>query len=124
MACSWRCSIGADNHIRTEQGENRVAMVKLSELAAKLTRKYTLAMPDLVRLYIRQCLLGLALGIVFSMLLVILNIANLGHLVGEVQSGWLAFGLLCVFNGIVFAGVQFGMTIIRMDKDDGVHSER
>lgn len=101
-----------------------MAMVKLSELAAKLTRKDTLAMPDLVRLYIRQCLMGLALGIVFSMLLVILNIANLGHLVGEVEGGWLAFGLLCAFNGIVFAGVQFGMTIIRMDKDDGDHSER
>lgn len=80
-------------------------------------------MPDLVRLYVRQCLMGLALGIVFSMLLVILNIANLGHLVGEVEGGWLAFGLLCLFNGIVFGGVQFGITIIRMGKDNRDHPD-
>lgn len=75
-------------------------------------------MPDLVRLYIRQCLAGLALGIVFSVLLVVLNVANLGHLVGEVDGGWLAFALLSLFNGIVFAGVQFGISIIRMGRDD------
>lgn len=75
-------------------------------------------MPELVRLYIRQCLAGLALGIAFSMALVILNVANLGHLVGEVEGGWLAFALLCLFNGIVFAGVQFGLTIMRLrDRD-------
>ena len=99
-------------------------MFKSTNLAAKLTRKETLAMPDLVRLYIRQCLMGVALGIVFSMLLVVLNIANLGHLVSEVEGGWLAFGLLCLFNGIVFAGVQFGITIIRMDNDNGDNSDR
>lgn len=75
-------------------------------------------MPRLVRLYIRQCLAGLALGIVFSMLLVVLNVANLGHLVSEVEGGWLAFALLSLFNGIVFAGVQFGITIVRMAHDD------
>ena len=79
-------------------------------------------MPDLVRLYIRQCLSGMALGILFSMLLVALNIANLGHLVGKVEGGWLAFSLLCLFNGIVFAGVQFGISIIRMDSRDGENS--
>ena len=76
-------------------------------------------MPELVRLYIRQCLAGLALGIVFSVALVILNVANLWHLVSEVDGGWLAFFLLCLFNGIVFAGVQFGITIIRMGRSDG-----
>ena len=75
-------------------------------------------MPELVRLSIRQCLAGLALGIVFSMLLVVLNVANLRHLIGEVDGGWLAFALLSLFNGIVFAGVQFGISIIRMGRDD------
>lgn len=75
-------------------------------------------MPDLVRLYVRQCLAGLALGIVFSMLLVVMNVANLGHLVGEVDGGWLAFVMLSLFNGIVFAGVQFGISIIRMGRND------
>ncbi|NNL35289.1 MAG: hypothetical protein HKP35_05685 [Silicimonas sp.] len=71
-------------------------------------------MPDLIRLYIRQCLTGMALGIVFSVALVVLNVGNIGHLVGEVEGGWLGFALLCLFNGIVFAGVQFGLTIMRM----------
>ena len=75
-------------------------------------------MPALVRLYIRQCLLGLALGIGFAMALIMMNVANLGHLVESVEGGWLAFVLLALFNGIVFAGVQFGVTIMRMGKED------
>ena len=75
-------------------------------------------MPWLVRLYIRQCLLGLALGIGFSMLLVVLNVANIGHLVTHVAGGGLAFALLAVFNGIVFAGVLFGITVMRLGPDE------
>ena len=75
-------------------------------------------MPRLIRLYIRQCLLGLAVGIGFSMVLVALNVANLGHLVTNVDGGWLAFALLSLFNGLVFAGVQFGITIMRMRDDE------
>lgn len=76
-------------------------------------------MPKLVRLYIRECLLGFALAIIFSMALVMLNIANLGHLVSHVEGGWLAFALLCMFNGIVFAGVQFGISVMRMAETEG-----
>lgn len=75
-------------------------------------------MPHLIRLYIRECLLGFAIAILFSMALVILNVANLGHLVSNVEGGWLAFLLLCIFNGIVFSGVQFGMTVMRMAEED------
>lgn len=78
-------------------------------------------MPHHIRLYIRDCLLGFALGIVFSAALVILNVANLQHLIDSVEGGWLAFFLLCFFHGIVFAGVQFGITVMRMagtDKED------
>ena len=75
-------------------------------------------MPRLVRLYIRECLLGFALAIVFSVALVLMNVANLRHLVSEVDGGWLAFALLCFFNGIVFAGVQFGITVMRMSDGD------
>ncbi len=80
-------------------------------------------MPKLIRLYVRECLLGFALAILFSMALVILNIANLGHLVGNVDGGWLAFVMLGVFNGIVFAGVQFGIAVMKLgasDEDDEV----
>lgn len=76
-------------------------------------------MPRLVRLYIRECLLGMALGTLFSMSLVVLNVGNLRHLIDSVDGGWLAFFLLAFFNGIVFAGVQFAITIMKMaDKDD------
>ena len=75
-------------------------------------------MPRLVRLYIRQCLAGLALGIGFSVALLVLNVGNLGHLVDNVDGGWIAFLMLCIFNGIVFAGVQFGITVIGMGQGD------
>ncbi|MEM7752419.1 MAG: hypothetical protein AAF230_03340 [Pseudomonadota bacterium] len=75
-------------------------------------------MPDLIRLYIRESLLGFAIAIVFSAGLVVFNVANLRHLVATVDGGWLAFALLCFFNGIVFAGVQFGLTVMRMADDD------
>jgi hypothetical protein len=71
-------------------------------------------MPYLIRLYIRQCLLGLAIGIGFSAALAAFNVANIGYLVTHVEGGWLGFTLLAVFNGLVFAGVQFGITIMRM----------
>lgn len=72
--------------------------------------------PNVYRLYIRECLLGLALGIVFSMGVVALNVANIGHLVDTVEGGWLAFAMLCAFNGIVFAGVQFSITLMRLTR--------
>ncbi len=75
-------------------------------------------MPPLVRLYARQCLLGLALGIVFTVALVVLNVGGLGHLVEKVEGGWLAFAALCLLNGTVFAGAQFAITILGMTDDD------
>ena len=71
-------------------------------------------MPELVRLYIRQCLIGFAIAVVFVALLLGLNVANLRHLVFNVPGGWLAGVLLVVFNGVVFAGVQFGIAIMGM----------
>lgn len=78
-------------------------------------------MPDLVRLYIRQCLFGFALAGAFVGLLFYLNVANLWHLVSSSDVGLLAAFLLFIFNGIVFSGVQFGIAVMRMaepeDKD-------
>ena len=75
-------------------------------------------MPQLVRLYIRQVLIGFALSAVFVALLLWQNVANLGHLVMTSDIGWLAVLMLFVFNGLVFAGVQFSITIMRMAEDD------
>ena len=32
--------------------------------------------------------------------------------------GWIAVVMLVFFNGVVFAGVQFAITIMRMEQDD------
>jgi hypothetical protein len=71
-------------------------------------------MPDLVRLYIRHVAIGFALAAVFTGMLFWFNVANLGHLVTHAPGGALAAVLLLVFNGIVFAGVQFGVAVTAM----------
>jgi len=76
-------------------------------------------MPELVRLYIRQVLIGICLAIVFTGLLLWLDVAHLRHLVLADRAGWVAVVMLVVFNSIVFGGVQFAMTIMGMaERDD------
>ncbi|MCB2111724.1 MAG: hypothetical protein KDD88_11980 [Rhodobacteraceae bacterium] len=76
-------------------------------------------MPALVRLYIRHVLIGFALSGVFTGLLFWLNVANLWHLVRATQGGTIALVMLLVFNGLVFAGVQFAIAVMRMAEDRG-----
>ncbi len=86
-------------------------------------------LPKLVKLYIRQVGIGFALSAVFVGLLVGFNVANLRGLMLSTEGGFIAGFLLFFFNGLVFAGVQFAITIMRMaDKDDhgpkGGHRQR
>ncbi|WP_095590031.1 hypothetical protein [Actibacterium ureilyticum] len=74
-------------------------------------------MPKLVSLYIRQTLIGFALSAGFVALLLWTNVANLAHLVTSSPMGYLALFMLFMFNGIVFSGVQFGISIMRMGED-------
>jgi len=80
-------------------------------------------LPRLVRVYIRQCLIGFLLAAVFVGLLLGFDVARLRSLIFATQGGWIALFLLVLFNGLVFAGVQFAITIMRMgepeDKDGG-----
>jgi hypothetical protein len=69
-------------------------------------------MPDLVRLYIRHVLIGFALGLTFTGLLLWLNIGNLRHLVRATEGGGIAVLMLVVFNTIVFAGAQFAIAVM------------
>lgn len=75
-------------------------------------------MPALVRLYIRNVIAGFALSAVFVGALLWLNVANLWHLISTSPQGWIAAAMLFVFNGIVFAGVQFAIAIMRMERKD------
>ena len=86
-------------------------------------------MPKLIRLYIVNVAIGFALAAVFVAMLLWFNIANLWHLVSHSDQGWLAVLILWVANGIVFAGVQFAIAVMRMKDDDddeprGGHRQR
>ncbi len=75
-------------------------------------------MPKLVSLYIKQVLIGFGLSATFVALLLYANVGNLWHLVSTSDIGWIAVLMLFMFNGIVFAGVQFAIVIMRMAHDD------
>lgn len=84
-------------------------------------------MPPLVRLYIQQVAIGFALAVVFVGLLMMFDVARLRSLILATQGGWLALFLLVFFNGIVFGGVQFAISIMRMagrEDDDDRHGRR
>ncbi len=59
---------------------------------------------------------GLSLGFVGALLY--LNVGNLWHLISTSPVGWIALVMLVFFNGVVFAGVQFAITIMRMETED------
>jgi hypothetical protein len=83
-------------------------------------------MPDLIRLYITNVLIGFLISAFVVAGLLWFNVANLGHLVATSDVGLLAALLLWFFNGILFAGVQFAIAVMSMsddddDDDDGGH---
>ena len=75
-------------------------------------------MPKLISLYIRQVAIGFAISAAFVAMLLYFNVANLWHLVSSSSDGVLAVIVMWVLNGIVFAGVQLGIAIMRMKEDD------
>ena len=75
-------------------------------------------MPELVRLYIKNVIMGFGLSAVFVGALLYSNVGNLWHLISTSNVGWIALVMLVFFNGVVFAGVQFAMTIMRMEERD------
>ena len=75
-------------------------------------------MPRLVRLYITQVLIGFGLSAVFVAALLYTNVGNLWHLISTSDIGWIAVVMLFMFNGIVFAGVQFAIAVMRMEAED------
>ncbi len=72
------------------------------------------AMPKLIRLYIINVAIGFALALVFVSAVVWSDVGGLWHLVTGSEMGWLAFIMMVVFNGIVFAGVQFAYAVMSL----------
>lgn len=75
-------------------------------------------MPKLIRLYIVNVAIGFALSGVFLGALVWLNVAGLGRLILGSDIGLLAALMIFVFQGVVFAGVQFAIAVMRMAEAD------
>ncbi len=74
--------------------------------------------PRLIRLYIRHCAIGFALSAAFVGALFAFDVANLWTLVSRSDVGFMAAFMLFMGNGVVFAGVQFGISVMRMGEDD------
>ena len=75
-------------------------------------------MPKLIRLYIVNCALGFAIAAAFVAGLLALDVAHLRHLVASSPQGWLAVVLLVLSHGVVFAGVQFAIAVMRLAEPD------
>lgn len=77
-------------------------------------------MPKLVKLYIKNVIIGFGIAAGFVAMLLWFNVMNLWGLVSQSSDGLLAVFLLWFMNGIVFAGVQFAWVIMAMArKEDG-----
>ncbi|MBT9383464.1 hypothetical protein KM176_06305 [Pseudooceanicola sp. CBS1P-1] len=81
-------------------------------------------MPRLVRLYILQCLIGFAISALFTAGLIVFDVMGLKHLILGSRDGWLGAFLIFFSNGIVFAGVQFAITIMGMAEGEGPRGGR
>lgn len=75
-------------------------------------------MPKLVRLYIESVALGFAIAAAFTGGLLWFDVGGIGHLVMASDIGWVAALMLVVFNGIVFAAVQFAFRVMAMAETD------
>lgn len=80
--------------------------------------RFLASLPRVVRLYIFNCLIGFALSAMFTGAIIWLDVAGIGHLVLTVPGGMLAGLVFFVLNGIVFAGVQTGIVVMSLARDD------
>lgn len=74
--------------------------------------------PDLIKFYIKHCVIGFAIAAAFVGLLLGFDVMGLGGLVARSDVGGLAVLVFWVLNGIVFAGVQFGIAIMGLAEED------
>ncbi|MBR9764996.1 MAG: hypothetical protein GYB53_16090 [Rhodobacteraceae bacterium] len=75
-------------------------------------------MPKLIRLYITQCLIGFGISAVFTAGLICFDVMGLQRLVLGSSDGILGAFLIFFSNGIVFAGVQFAISVMRLKDED------
>jgi hypothetical protein len=78
-------------------------------------------MPELIKLYIRNVIIGFFIAAAFVAMLLWFNVMNLWHLVSTSDVGVLAVVILWFSHGVVFAGVQFAFAVMSLaeKKDTG-----
>jgi len=75
-------------------------------------------MPKLIALYIRSIAIGFGLSAVFLALMLWQDVAGLRHLIFGSDMGLVAAAMVFVFQGIIFASVQFGIAIMLLADPD------
>jgi hypothetical protein len=74
-------------------------------------------MPKLIKLYIVSVAFGFGLSAVFLALLLWADVAGIRHLIFASDIGAIAAVMMFVMNGVVFAGVQFAIAVMRLAED-------
>ena len=75
-------------------------------------------LPRIARLFVLHSAIGFVLSAIFTVAVLWLDIAGIGHLVTHVKGGWIMGFVFFVLNGIVFASVQTAIVVMTMDYDD------
>ena len=75
-------------------------------------------MPKLIALYIRSVAIGFGLSAVFLCLMLWQDVAGLRHLIFGSDMGLVAAIMVFMFQGIVFAGVQFAIAVMMLADPD------
>ena len=75
-------------------------------------------MPKLIALYIRSVAIGFGLSAVFLGLMLWQDVAGLRHLIFGSDMGLVAAIMVFMFQGIVFAGVQFAIAVMMLADPD------
>ena len=82
--------------------------------ASILSSKGGRTMPKLIALYIRSVAIGFGLSAAFLALMLWFDVAGLRHLILGSDMGLVAAAMVFMFQGIVFAGVQFGIAVMML----------
>lgn len=75
-------------------------------------------MPKLIALYIRSVAIGFGLSALFLALMLWQDVAGLRHLIFGSDMGLVAAAMVFMFQGIIFAGVQFGIAVMMLADPD------
>lgn len=78
----------------------------------------TAGLPKLIRMYILNVLIGFGISAVFVAGLILFDVGGLRNLLTGSSAGIMAIALMWFANGIVFAGVQFAIAVMRLREDD------